>query len=450
MDALYIEKSTLLSGKIISIAGYRHASNLALSASLILPNTTFNIKNIPDVVDTDVMLNLLTNIGATASTRSNSVNINTSSVEPSCSLDYELCEKIHGSIYLLPALLARFGKVTFGKSGGCQIGSSEDNGSRPVSHITDVMMAFGANVIFEKDNIVASADQLKATTIDISKFSYEKDRISGPLTSGATKTAILLALAVKNGKTIIKNPFLKSEAIDLLSLVKSIGFKVTYNKRSIEIERSSVNSIVNHNIISDPSEIITYMCLAVYHRISLTLTDITMHQTKNILQPELDQLKNMGVNYKITDTHIIVLKNHDILPSTIDITPTGVCTDHHPFLLLIQLLANGQSTITEHVWHERFHYIPEMKKFSINLIRKMNTVYVNPQTPSHALDVVHGLDLRAAAMLLIVALKAPGVTQMTHFSHLYRGYEYLFPKLEVLGAVIKKNNVMINNEVINA
>lgn len=440
---LYVNQSKLVSGRSIPITGYRHASNLILAATILAPKSLIAIANLPDLVDTDVMLDILKWLGGKVTrTAKNSVLIDTSLLRERDLAAQPLTADIHGSLYLIPALLARFGRVSFGRSGGCQIGSSDDSGGRPISHITDVMEAFGATVEFSDLGVKASADSVKRTTLDIASFSDSKDRISGPLTSGATKAAILLALAVTEGKTIIKNPFLKSETINLLEYVSNLGFSVFYDKDKIEIEYGYIKEQVTHHIISDPSEIITYVSLAVYHNISLQLTGITAKQTVSILAPELTLLEKLGVNLHVVGSSIFVKRSTKIRGADIEITPEGVCTDHHPFLLAILLMADRVSTITEYVWLERFQYIPELRKMQIDIERKNNKAWVKPQKPKEAVKVVHGMDLRASALLLIIALKSPGETQIVEFSHLYRGYEDMFEKLSLLGGIVEVREVV--------
>jgi len=436
---LHIQPSKIKSDHSIPIAGYRHASNLILAASIVLPETTTRITNLPHLVDTSVMIDVLSWLGADISNREkNAISINTQNLIAMNMAEQQLSAKMHGSIYLVPALLARFGHVNFGKSGGCQIGASNEGGERPINHIVEVMKAFGADVnITPAGGIEASAEKLTAATIDIADFSFEKDKISGPLTSGATKAAIILTLAVTEGKTVLLNPFLKSETINLLEYVKSLGFIVSYDKDRLEIEPALLNSKVTHQVISDPSEIITYISLAVYHHVRLTLTHITMQKTAIILAPELELLKKIGVNFFISGTTLSVGLSEQINACDVEITPEFVCTDHHPFILLILLMANGKSHITENVWHERFQYIPELAKFGMNIKKTNNSVEITPQFPHIAKEVILGCDLRAAAMLVILALKAPGETLITNFDHLYRGYEDLFDKLAFLGASIQ-------------
>ena len=69
---------------------------------------------------------------------------------------------------------------------------------------------------------------------DILDYPYRKNNITDPLISGATKTAILMAITAK-GKTIIRHPYMKMDVIDLLEYIKQTGVTVEYDKDKIII-----------------------------------------------------------------------------------------------------------------------------------------------------------------------------------------------------------------------
>lgn len=141
----------------------------------------------------------------------------------------------------------------------------------------------------------------------------------------------------------------------------------------------------------------------------------------------------MGVIHKITPQGVIIEKMKNIKPINIEITVTGVCTDHHPLLVALLLKAEGGSKITEHVWHDRFNYIPEANKFGLNLIQKKNNVIIRPSPIKKSIEVVSCPDLRAAALLVILALAAPGTSLLINYEHLNRGYANFIENMRTMG-----------------
>jgi UDP-N-acetylglucosamine 1-carboxyvinyltransferase len=432
---LIIEKAPLQNTEI-KISGYRHSSNLLISAAIIAADTTVTLHNVPDLLDSHLMIEIVNQLGADASFANSTATLNTRNLSGH-QVPNDLSQQIPGSLYLLPALLAKCKKVIFAKSGGCQIGAKDKGFERPIQHVLDMMKIFGAKINIKDGLIYAEAQNLTPSRIiDIHEFSFEKDKVTGPLTSGATKTAILLALAVKTGKTIIINPFLKSEAVDLLDFVKALGYKVKYDQSKIEIEYAQLHQAVSYSIISDPSEIITYFSIAGFHKIDLRLTNITLTKTWPILKPELDLLTEMGVSHVVVDNVVTVSSAKELTAVDIEITPTGVCTDHHPFLMLLMLKANKSSHLTEHVWHDRFNYIDEVNKYGVGLKQIDNSVAITPATLQPTDDVIYCPDLRAAAMLAIIAMDAPSKSTLENYGHLGRGYVNFIPNLKRMGGMI--------------
>ncbi len=439
-EYLIFEKSKLCPISI-RISGYRHSSNLLMAAAIIVSDVPITLHNLPDLLDTHLMIDILKYLGAECSYHSSTLTLDTKKIS-SYKVPNYLSEQIHGSLYLIPALLARFKKVIFGKSGGCQIGDKEKGFARPIQHILDVMGKFGGKISCQNEVIKAEAEEiLSPNLIDIQEYSYHKEKVIGPLTSGATKTAILMALAVKKGKTIILNPFLKSEAIDLLDFVKAIGYKVSYDNSRIEIEYFPSKNPVTYSVISDPSEIITYLAIAGYHKIILHLKNVTLKKTWSILKPELDILAKIGITCKIESDIVIVHFQQQLQAVDIEITPTGVCTDHHPFLVLLMLKASAISNLVEHVWHDRFNYVKEVNKYGVNLKQVENCVTINPAPLNSTNDIINCPDLRAAAMLAILALDAPGRSKLKNYHHLERGYVNFIHNLKKMGGSITNSSI---------
>ncbi len=436
---LLVVKKTKLSNCNIDISGYRHSSNLLIAATIILPSISITLHNVPNLLDTTLLVEIMQILGASCSYHNKVFSADTNMLSDH-KIPKDLSEQIHGSLYLMPALLARFGKCVFGKSGGCQIGSQTQGYERPVEHVLDVMINFGASVKYLGDEIVVEAAKLNATTIDMNNYAYIDDQVMGPLTSGATKTAILLALSIEEGVTVILNPFLKSETIDLLRFAKLLGFKVDYDSSKIEISYDNLPSNLDYKVISDPSEIITYMCIAGYHEIELCLTNITLERTWPILTPELGLFNKIGLDYRIDSHNVIVKGGAELVAVDIEITPYGICTDHHPLLVALMLKANGASKITEHVWYDRFNYITEAEKFCVSLKRDENSVSILPSKLCHAQEIIVCPDLRAAALLMILALDAPGSNVLANSHHLNRGYVNFVSNLKKMNAHIEMVN----------
>ncbi|HSQ97460.1 MAG TPA: hypothetical protein VLL98_01945 [Rickettsiales bacterium] len=438
---LQVEKSTIKNNQEITINGYKHAMVQIICAS-IASNQIINIKNVPIVDDTIILCNIINSLGGIAKINNRNLFLDPTNMKY-CSIDPELTKKIHGSIYLIPALAVRFKKFDFFESGGCQIGNKNSNGKRPVSHIAEVLQKFDFDIVKDNNNNLMYG-KLKNNTnknviIDIMNFSEDTSFLSGPKISGSTKIAIICSLNIE--KTIILNPYLKTDVADLLRFIKNIGFdvKILDNNKRIEITKiKNEKKIINFYLTSCVSEVITYITLAVCNNISINLKVNNMEQVINGLKQEFSILKVMGVNITHNDNTITVNKiNFPLNAVNIDVTDTTIQSDHHPFFALMLLKANKKSIIREFVWKNRFSYAEELKKIGADFLIVDNILTINPSILKSNETKLICSDTRAGAIILLAALESEGKSLIYDSYHIKRGYENLVENLILLGGKIK-------------
>ncbi len=421
----------------IKISGYKHCASIFLAASLMWPDTQLVLHNVPNIADVFYMIKIIEHLGGTVIREKDTLTICSKN-----SNNYKVPEvyskPIHGAIYFLPVLLARNKRVELGPCGGCAIGDATVLGQRPIQHMISVLEKFTGRLYRSKEKILGTSLQFKACTIDIMDYSDSTTVLTGPLVSGATKTAILAAMGVSQGKTRIFHPYPKPDVTELLQLMQKVGYLIIYNDQCITIEApATMPRRVNYYLMSDISQIVTYISLSIYHAIPLTLTHITPMQVRAGLKTELDYLKKIGVRVQFTDQTLSIIPPKILFPLDIEVTSIGIYSDHQPFFALILLNAQGRSCIKEYVWKTRFSYAQELKKLGLQLHIHNDSLILIPSVPCHAHQELYAEDLRAAAVLLIAALKAPGYTFVHGVQHLVRGYDDFLGTLVQLGAKIE-------------
>ncbi len=436
-NIIKIEESTLLDNATFRAYGFKHAIVGIMAASVLHPNTDFVIDNVPKIDDVYVLCNILKKLGAEICMNNYQLTINTKKMD-AYSIERALCIDVHGVIYLLPSLLARFDKAELYECGGCQIGDVAKAGKRPISHMLSVLKQFGFVCDQVDDKLigkrVAYHDQ---QTIDIMHYSDDLNILTGPQISGATKTAILAAMSVNRAKTLIKNPYRKPDVTELIRLMRLLNYDVSYDENELFINRTKEvdnTKEVHFTLINDLSEVMTYICLAVFHNINAEIQQVNIELLQNGLAEEFKILKAMGVNLIFEGTSIKIPKVKKLQSVNIDVTSVGIYSDHQPFFAVLMSLANGESSISEYVWKNRFSYAYELKKLGFNIDIGENSIRVSPNAHIHGEKTLVAQDLRAAAVLLIVALKAKGTTLLQGGHHLSRGYENLQQSLINCGA----------------
>jgi len=427
-----ILKDRKLKSNNIAIPGYKH-STVALIALSVIYNNDYEFSNVPDVKDTRILVDILKSLGKKIEYEACKLKISESILESEIIPD-EYSEQIHGSLYLIPAILGIKGKTRFCKSGGCKIGNSNTESSRPIEHMIKVMESFGADFTAKNEGIIGTLDMYRATKIDIMDFSENPKELAGPCVSGATKTAVICSLGVKKGVTYIHNPYLKPDVTEMLEVMSKLGFSVDYNSERIIIEPPTEKrpKVVEHYIVSDVTEIVTYISLSVYCDLPLTLSNITLERVKKALKPEFEYLTQMGIKLDFMDNLIRIPLNTNISPINIDVFCMGIYSDSQPFFTLMLLKATGESQITEFVWKNRFHYALELNKLGTTLEVNQNTLKIKPKLPSHG-GVIIAKDLRSAAALVIAALLVKDEVEILGIEHLERGYVAFEENLRKIG-----------------
>lgn len=239
---ILVHKSELKSSTV-NISGYKHSATVIIAASIILPKISINLTNVPNIDDVKYMAIIINALGGEAFYKDNTLSINSENLQ-NFMIPQEYSKHIHGALYFLPVILGRLKQVKLGNCGGCQIGENSVIGKRPIKHMLSTLEKFGGHFEFKDEYIIGKAESFHACTIDIMDYSDRKDILTGPLVSGATKTAILAAACTKYGTTKIINPYPKPDVTELLKFLSHIGYNVKYESNQIEISSPDRKSVV--------------------------------------------------------------------------------------------------------------------------------------------------------------------------------------------------------------
>lgn len=418
----------------IEINGYKHSLIQFIACSIAI-NQKLIIENPPKVMDTYVMCAIINELGGEARIDSNKLVLDPSSI---CitNIPCNLSRIIHGSLYLMPALLIRFGKFEFFESGGCQIG--DNDGRRPVNHIINVMKRFGAEIYLTDKKITGMLSDYKSVDeINIMDFSNSHNKLSGPLVGGATKVAMLMSF--NQSKIIINNPYLKTDTLDLLNFIKLTGKNVEINKNKLIISGQVKISkeFLDVRLTECISEIITYSTFAILNDIKIKFLNLNKLTILESLKPELRLLSKMNVKYIWEGNDLIIFNRQLIESVNIVVDAKGIQSDHQPFFALLLLYGNKKSEITEKVFRNRFFYLDNLIELGADICRKENTIIIKPSKINNSSMNLKGHDVRTAAVTLIACLTANENCKIYDCVHLLRGYDDFVEKLRLFGCRIK-------------
>jgi len=413
LQKLKIKGGRSLSGEI-NISGSKNAA-LPIIASSILSSSCLKISNMPKLHDVSTMIELLETMGASFTNqgdyclRIEANNLN-NFIAP-----YHLVKTMRASILVLGPLLAKYGKARVSLPGGCAIGA------RPVNLHIDGLRKMGAEIKIKEGYIDAKVNKLKGAKISLD-----------PITVTGTAN-LMMAATLAEGKTIIENAAIEPEIINLGECLQSMGANIDgLGTRVISIEGVDYLGEADHEIIPDRIEAATFLIAACVTKGSLRVNRVRIDHLDSVI----DLLKRAGANISLDENQIDISLKGNIKPINFITNPyPGVPTDVQAQLMVLSVLAEGESKITETIFENRLMHVLELQRMGANINLDKNIAYVKGVRNLSAAPVM-ATDLRASAALVLAGLAAKGETIIDRIYHIDRGYEEIDQKLFQLGAKV--------------
>jgi len=415
MEQYIIKGGNPLVGEV-EIGGAKNAA-LAILAASIMTDETVTIDNIPDVNDTNVMLEAMHGIGASIRrVDRHMVKISGSAVSD-LSINYDYIKKIRASYYLLGALLGKFKRAEVALPGGCNIGS------RPIDQHLKGFRALGADVEIEHGKIIAEADRLIGKPIYFDVVSV-----------GATIN-VMMAAALAEGTTILENVAKEPHVVDVANFLNSMGANIRgAGTDVIKIKGVSRLHKAEYSIIPDQIEAGTFMFAAAATKGDVTVLNVIPKH----LEATISKLAEIGCEVEEFDDAVRVVSKGRLKNTHVKTLPyPGFPTDMQPQIGVTLALSEGTSTIAESIFENRFKYLDELTRMGANVKIEGNSATIEGVERFSGARV-SAPDLRAGAALVIAGLATDGITIVDDIVYIQRGYEAFDEKLRMLGAVIEQ------------
>ena len=389
-------------------------------AAALLTTGRVTLHNVPRVTDTEVMADILRELGGRVEGEG-TVLLDMASAVRSDVPD-ELGRKMRATIVLLGALLARFGKARVPRPGG------DDIGLRRVEQHLRGLRQMGARISETKDEIVAGVDRLRG------------DRIVFDLPTVTGTENILLAAVKAEGRTEIFNAAREPHVQDLCRLLIKMGAHID----GVGTERLIVDGTrelggAEHTVVADYLEAGTY-AIAVAAAGGELRIQCSRPEDLQVLLLKLEQAgarTETGEGWFRVGRPDAPLRPVDVSTWTFP----GFPTDLQAQYMALMTQADGESVISEYVHENRFQHVRELAKMGAGI-----TVEGRLHAMVHGPCRLRGTevaipDIRSGAALVIAALCAEGESVLRNAWHVERGYEDMVGKLSSVGARIKTVSV---------
>ncbi|MCH1500352.1 MAG: UDP-N-acetylglucosamine 1-carboxyvinyltransferase, partial [Akkermansiaceae bacterium] len=381
MDKLLVHGGTSLSGSI-NISGSKNAS-LPILAAALLTDQQVVIERVPDVSDTNYMLQILSALGCEVERYSGTVKITAADIHPEA--PYEIVRKMRASICVMGPLVARLGRASVSIPGGCVIGD------RPIDLHLKGLQAIGANIDTEGGNILIEAKEgLEGQEVDLSGK-------HGPTVLGTDN--LLMAAVLTEGITVIESAACEPEVVDLANFLISMGAKIEgAGTRRITIQGVTSLGGTHHTVIPDRIEAGTFMVAgAMASQSGITLNRICQDQLTGATQ----KLIEAGHLVKFNKTGDSVTVQPGDAPSGCSITTAphpGFPTDMQAQFTAMFATTPGISVIEDTIFPQRFMHCAELTRMGADINVDNGTAVVHGINQLSAAPVMAS-DLRASAAL---------------------------------------------------
>jgi UDP-N-acetylglucosamine 1-carboxyvinyltransferase len=424
MEKFFIEGGCKIQGQVRA-AGAKNAVLPILAASLLAENTV-EVANIPHLNDVTTMVTLLSQLGARVLLGDDMhLHIDPSALT-STTATYDLVKTMRASILVLGPLLTRFGSAKVAFPGGCAIGT------RPVDLHIQALEKLGAKIEIEEGYLHATVPSGRLQGAEIT---FPKITVTG------TENVMMAAVLAK-GVTTIKNAAAEPEVYDLAVFLNTLGAKVSGQGTStitIEgVEKLGLQEAF-HSVMPDRIEVGTYLVAACMTRGSVRVNAAGPAHMRSVL----DVIRQTGAEVTCGQDWVEV-DMHGKRPKAISIETDpypGMPTDMQAQFMALNTIAEGEGSVIETVFENRFMHVPELCRMGAKLELADSNCVHSVGIPNLIAAPVMATDLRASAGLVLAALVAEGQTCIDRVYHIDRGYECIDEKLQALGVPISRVNV---------
>lgn len=416
----------------ITPQGAKNEALQVICAALLTPEKV-TISNIPDILDVNKLIDILSDLGVTVHRNSPG---NFTFQADNLNLDYlesdEFKQKgssLRGSIMIVGPLLARFGKGYIPKPGGDKIGRR-----RLDTHFTGFQM-LGARFRYEPGESFygVEADKLKGTYMLLDEASV-------------TGTAnIIMAASLAEGTTTIYNAACEPYIQQLCEMINRMGGKISgIGSNLLSIEGVGSLSGCDHRILPDMIEIGSWIGMAAMTGSEITIKDVSYDKLGII--PSVFRKMGIQLERRKDDIYIPAQEHYEIenyidgsILTIADAPWPGFTPDLLSIALVVATQARGSVLIHQKMFESRLFFVDKLIDMGAQIIlcdpHRATVIGIDKQTPLRATTMTSP-DIRAGISLLIAALSADGTSTIHNIEQIDRGYENIDTRLRAVGAEI--------------
>ena len=417
MASLTVEGGRRLAGRV-SVEGNKNSA-LPLIAACLLTDQECVLQNVPRIRDVEVLLELLTGLGAevsgqgTPTLRIRCATVNSDRPDP------QKVGKLRGSVLLLGPLVARRGSARLAQPGG------DFPARRTISTHLQALVAMGAIPLPEPGNALEAPVGLRGASMYLDEAS-----VTG------TETALLAAAAAR-GPSEIRHAATEPHVVELCRFLRAMGVGIAGEGTStLRVDPPQKISGATHRLDGDYIEAGSWGVVAAITGGEIEVKGARTTDLEVIAAP----LLKMGLRCSYDDDTLVVKPS--ALTAARKITTglwPGFPSDMVSLVTVLATQADGRTLVHDWLYELRLFALEQLSAMHADLFLcdPHRIIVTGPRKlRGRHLDA---RDLRSGMALIAAALAAEGVSRITPLETVERGYASLVERLTTLGAQVARD-----------
>jgi len=433
MQSFEVRGGKKLSGDITP-QGAKNEALQIISAVLLTPEKV-TIKNIPDIIDVNLLIELLGEMNVKISRESrDTCTFQADDVD----IDYLHSEayhkksgKLRGSVMLAGPMLARFKKAYIPRPGGDKIGRR-----RLDTHIIG-FEKMGADFSYHTDD---GFFHLQSTGLKGTNMLLDEPSVTGTAN-------ILMAASMAGGTTTIYNAACEPYVQQLCKMLNRMGAKISgIGSNMLTITGVDYLGGTEHRMLPDMIEVGSFIGLAAMTQSDITIKSAGIEHLGMI--PDKFQQLGIAMNFKGDDIHIPAQDHYEVqkyldggVLTVYDHPWPGFTPDLLSIVLVTAIQARGSVLIHQKMFESRLFFVDKLIDMGAQIILcdPHRAVVIGLEREQQLRGItMSSPDIRAGVALLIAALSAQGKSTIQNIEQIDRGYQNIDERLRNLGSDIKR------------
>jgi UDP-N-acetylglucosamine 1-carboxyvinyltransferase len=408
---------------------------LQIISAVLLTAEKVTIKNIPDILDVNLLIELLAEMGVQV----NRIDRHTCIFQAdNIDMDYlhgetfrQKSGRLRGSVMIAGPLLSRFRKAFIPKPGGDKIGRR-----RLDTHIIG-FEKLGVQFTYHMEDgfFHLEAPELKGANLLLDE----------PSVTGTAN--IILAAVMAKGKTTIYNAACEPYTQQLCRMLNRMGAKISgISSNLITIEGVESLGGTEHSMLPDMIEVGSFIGLAAMTQSEITIKNAGIEHLGVI--PE--KFRQLGIQMEFRGDDIFI-PQQDVYEIQTFLDGSVLTISDHPWpgftpdllsiVLVVATQARGSVLIHQKMFESRLFFVDKLLDMGARIIlcdpHRAAVIGLEREQKLRGITM-SSPDIRAGVSLLIAALSAEGRSVIQNIEQIDRGYQYIDKRLLALGANIKR------------